>query len=320
MIKTFLILIGLLFSINSVFAQLIINELSSKNDEFLKSSDGEYHDWLELYNSSDSELSLSGLYLTDDMDELDMWKFSIESVPAKSFLVVFCSDKDDVIGGEVHTNFKLTSKGETVYLTDGVSILDSMKFGIINEDYSYGRIDEISDIKTHLAIPTPYKPNRNSGTILSSDESGFYKDEFELEFTVAEGAKIYYTTNGDDPTAESEIYKSKIEIKDEYEEYEYLNLPTAAPDSVNCRMNFHIPESEIPRCKVISYCVIDVEGKRSKVYRQSFFFHNNHSLPVASIITDNRNLFSQDSGIFVPALFTNMSNFFSFVIKFFILL
>jgi len=298
--RIFLIISALLFSQQVAFTQLIINELSSKNDEFLVSADGEYHDWIELYNSSDSELSLSGLYLTDDIDEPGMWEFNVKSVPAESFLVLFCSDKDDVIGGEAHTNFKLTSKGETVYLTDGTSILDSMEFGTINEDYSYGRLDESSDIKTHLAIPTPNKTNRNSGTILPSKESGFYKSEFELEFTVAEGAKIYYTTNGDDPTAESEIYKSKIEIKDEYEEYEYLNLPTAAPDSVNCRMNFHIPESEIPRCKVISYCVIDSHGKRSKVYRQSFFFHNNHSLPVASIITDNRNLFSQDSGIFVP--------------------
>ncbi len=302
MIKTFLILIGLLFSINSVFAQLIINELSSKNDEFLESVDVEYHDWIELYNSSDTELSLSGLFLTDDIDELDMWEFTLESVPAKSFVVVFCSDKDEVIGGEAHTNFKLTSKGETIYLTDGASVLDSMKFGVINEDYSYGRLDEISEIKTHLAIPTPYKTNRNSGTILPSKESGFYKSEFELELLVAEGQKIYYTTNGDDPTAESELYQNKVDMKDEYEEYEYLNLPTAAPDSVNCRMNFHVPESEIPRCRVISYCVIDDEGNKSKVYRQSFFFHSKHSLPVASIITDNRNLFSQDSGIFVPGV------------------
>jgi hypothetical protein len=264
------------------------------------SIDGEYHDWIELYNSSDSELSLSGMYLTDDIDKLDMWEFNLKSVPAKSFLVVFCSDKDDVIGGEAHTNFKLTSKGETVYLTNGVDILDSMDFGVINEDYTYGRLEEGSEIKTYLAIPTPYKTNRNSGTVVSSKESGFYKDEFELELLAADGQEIYYTTNGDDPTIESELYQNKVDIKNEYDEFEYLNLPTAAPDSVNCRMNFHVPESEIPRCRIISYCVIDEEGNSSKVYRKSFFFHNKHSLPIASIITDNRNLFSQDSGIFVP--------------------
>jgi hypothetical protein len=300
MTRLTILIASLMLIYTPALTQIIINELSSKNDEYLKSSDGEFHDWVELYNSSSLETSLKDYYLSDDIEELDKWRFPNISIPSNEYLIIFCSDKDNIIDGELHTNFKLTSDGETIYLTNGQSILDSMKFGKINEDYSYGRLEESSNVKTNLAIPTPGRSNRISGTIIPSKESGFYQNEFDLELKTAEGLKIYYTTNGDDPTIESQQYVGKIEIKDEYDEYEYLSYPTAAPDSVNCRMNFYIPETDIPRCSIISYCVIDDVGNRSKIYRQSFFFHNNHSLPIASIITDNRNLFSQDSGIFVP--------------------
>ncbi len=302
MIKITVLLLGLVFTFNAVYAELTINELSSDNDEFLESTDGEYHDWIELYNSSDSELSLSGLYLTDDIDELDMWEFTLESVPAKSFVIVFCSDKDDVIGGEAHTNFKLTSKGETVYLTDGTSVLDSMKYGVINEDYSYGRLEEESEIKTNLTYPTPGESNSLSGTIIASRESGYYLADFDLELTAAEGVYIYYTTNGNVPTEDSELYSQSVRIADEYEEYEYLDTPTTPGEESDCAYTWKPVTEEVPRCRVISYRVKNKDGSWGRTHSKTFFFQNIHDMPVVSIITDNMGLFSQDTGIYVPGI------------------
>jgi len=297
-----ILFVSLIFAFNITSAELTINELSSKNDEYVVSIDGEYHDWIEFYNSSDSELSLSGLYLTDDIDELDMWEFLIESVPAKSFLVVFCSDKDDVIGGEAHTNFKLSSDGETVYLTDGTSILDSMEFGTINEDYSYGRLDEESKIKTNLTYPTPFKSNSLSGTIIADRESGYYLSDFDLELIAADGAEIYYTTNGDVPTDDSELYSESVRIADEYEEYEYLDTPTTPGEVSDCAYSWKPVTEEVPRCRVISYRAKNEDGSWGRTHSKSFFFQNNHNLPVVSIVTDNMCLFSQDTGIYVPGI------------------
>ncbi len=297
-----LILILLLMFSYISYSQLQINEICSDNEELFQASNGEFYDWIEIYNNSENNILLSNYYLSDDEKELDKWKFAHKVLQSNRYILVFASDLDEPVAGEQHSNFKLSSKGETLYLSDGTNIIDRVEFGIINEDYTYGRLEESSEIHTNLAMPTPGESNRNSGTIIADNESGYYASGFVLNLIAAAGQKIYYTTNGDDPTTESLEYKSEIEIKDEYEDYEYLNIPTTGPDSTNCRVKWYVPKEEIPRCKVISYCTIDNDGKRSKVYRNSFFFHSNHNLPVVSIITDNYNLFSQDSGLFVPGV------------------
>jgi len=281
-------------------AQLQINEICSDNDELLQSANGNYYDWIEIYNNSDEAIQLSNYYLSDDKHELDMWNFDSAVLGAGEYLIVFASDDDVINPNEQHTNFNISSSGETIYLSDGKTLIDRLKFGKINEDYTYGRLEESSELHTHLARPTPGESNSLSGTIIANRESGYYVSEFDLHLTAAAGQKIYYTTNGDDPTTESLEYTGPIEIEDEYEYYKYLDVPTTPPDSAKCTISWNQPKDDIPRCKVISYCVFDSNGTSNRVYRNSFFFHNNHELPVISIITNNQNLFSQDSGLFVP--------------------
>ena len=162
-------------------AQLQINELCSDNDELLQSTNGQYYDWIEIYNNSDSPVQLSNYSLTDDKDELDMWNFDSAILGVGEYVIVFASDDDVVIPNEQHANFKISSSGETLYITDGQKIIDKVKFGKINEDYTYGRIEENSDLHTNLAKPTPGESNRNSGTIIANRESGYYASEFELK-------------------------------------------------------------------------------------------------------------------------------------------
>ncbi|MER3330211.1 MAG: CotH kinase family protein, partial [Candidatus Kapaibacterium sp.] len=289
-------------------AQLQINEICSDNDELLQSANGEYYDWIEIYNNSDEPIQLSNYFLSDDKDELDQWNFDSALLGGGEYLIVFASDDDVVNPNEQHTNFKLSSKGESVYLTDGHKIIDRLKFGKVNEDYTYGRLEESSELHTHLAKPTPGESNRNSGTIIANRESGYYVSEFDLQLTAAAGQKIYYTTNGDDPTTESLEYTGEIEIRDNYDEYEYLDVPTTPLDSLNCKLEWIKPEKNIPRCKVISYCVINLKGEKGRVYRNSYFFNDKHKLPVVSIITDNMSLFSQDTGIYVTGNLFDANN------------
>ena len=64
-----------LFLINSCFAALKINEFLAANDTINQDPQGEYDDWIELYNSSTETIDLSGYYLTDDLDDLTQWSF-----------------------------------------------------------------------------------------------------------------------------------------------------------------------------------------------------------------------------------------------------
>ena len=47
---------------------LFINELMAKNDSYIEDDKGKFSDWLEIYNSSNTDVNIGGYYLTDDMD------------------------------------------------------------------------------------------------------------------------------------------------------------------------------------------------------------------------------------------------------------
>lgn len=284
------------------YAQLQINEICSDNDGLLQSANGNYYDWIEIYNNSDEAIQLSNYYLSDDKHELDMWNFDSAVLGAGEYLIVFASDDDVINPNEQHTNFNISSSGETIYLSDGKTLIDRLKFGKVNEDYTYGRLEESSELHTHLARPTPGESNSLSGTIIANRESGYYVSEFDLHLTAAAGQKIYYTTNGDDPTTESLEYTGPIEIEDEYEYYKYLDVPTTPVDTSGCYFAWKKVEKEISRCKVISFRVLNEKGELGKVYNKSYFFNNPHDFPVVSIITDNQNLFNYETGIYVPGI------------------
>lgn len=288
-----------MFICNFAIAQLQINEVCSDNDALFPAANGNYYDWLEIYNSSDLPIQLSDYYLSDDDSKLEKWNFNPEILQPKSYVIVFASDLKNT-PEQQHANFKLSSKGESIYLSNSNGLIDSMSFGAINEDYSYGRLEESSSIKTHLAIPTPGTSNSESGTVTNNYESGFYDSGIDLKLSAANGHKIYYTTNGDDPTLESKIYDGKIRIKDEYEVYEYLNEPTTPLGEFACKYEWKLPKAEIPRCQVVSYRTFDLDNNAGKVYRKTYFLAKNHTIPVTSIVMDNMSLFHQDTGIYVP--------------------
>ena len=137
--------------------QLVINELLAINNTINEDDEGDYDDWIEIYNPTDYDISLTGLYLTDDIGQLNKWRFSGSSsiLPSKDYLLVWCDDSDANDGG-LHTNFKLDSDGEEIAIvkSDGATIIDYISFGVQLADQSYGRIPDGSE---HWSIisPTP---------------------------------------------------------------------------------------------------------------------------------------------------------------------
>ena len=101
---------GMLLGAESVQADrgVRINEYMSRNKSILYDVSGEYHDWIELYNFSDKPIVLDGYTLTDNKDALSKWQFPAgTTLDAGKCLVVFCSGKNAVIDGEIHTSFRL---------------------------------------------------------------------------------------------------------------------------------------------------------------------------------------------------------------------
>ena len=122
---------------------VVINELMAVNTKSIADPQGQYEDWLELHNLSDNTVNLTGMYLTDKIDNLKKWAFPKDtSIPAHGYLLVWL-DEDGKAKAGLHANFKLARNGETVMLVDtdarGNQVLDTVAFEKQEKDVALGR-------------------------------------------------------------------------------------------------------------------------------------------------------------------------------------
>jgi hypothetical protein len=118
--------------------QVVINELMASNSATAVDNYGESDDWIELYNTTSTPLSVSGLYLSDDPLYLNMWQIPAGTfIDANDYLIIWADDDTSQYG--LHTNFKLSSNGETLVFSNGTAFFDDVTFGIQSTDVSYAR-------------------------------------------------------------------------------------------------------------------------------------------------------------------------------------
>ena len=118
--------------------EIVINELMANNQSVVADQDGEYDDWIELYNTSSYDVSTGGLHLSDDHLNLLKWPIPNLVIPPDNYLIIW-ADSDSEQDG-LHANFKLSSGGEALYLSyDSTTILDDLIFFNQTIDLAYGR-------------------------------------------------------------------------------------------------------------------------------------------------------------------------------------
>ena len=157
----------------SEYFGLKINEFLASNNAINVDEYGEYDDWLELYNSSENIINLSGLFLSDDGDNLSKWSFPQDSafLLPNEHLLIWCDD--DTSQGNYHTNFKISAAGETLYLVlpYDFTILDQISFDMQASDISFGRESDGGVIWTDM---TPTPGSSNSDLELVSFQPSYY--------------------------------------------------------------------------------------------------------------------------------------------------
>lgn len=144
--------------------EVVINEFLAGNDTGLTDENGDYEDWLELYNAGTKAVSLAGYYLTDRLDEPNHWALPDTTMQAGAFLLIWADDDEE--DGPLHTNFKLSKDGESVGLfqdIDGTFIaMDTLRFGPQTDDISYGRRPDGGSEWVFYNPPTPGATNSSS--------------------------------------------------------------------------------------------------------------------------------------------------------------
>ncbi len=146
---------------------VVVNEIMASNQAAVADQDGEFEDWIELYNNSTDAVDLSGWHLTDNYTNLSKWTFPEgTSIPGTGYLIVW-ADEDGSQAG-LHANFKLSAGGESLYLLDpDLRIGQELVFGSQTTDMGYARVPNgIGDfvIQTHT-----FNANNENGVNATSD-------------------------------------------------------------------------------------------------------------------------------------------------------
>ena len=58
------------FSLSALAQDLAINEVMASNDNVIADADGDYEDWIEIYNYGTTPINLDGFGLSDDNTDL----------------------------------------------------------------------------------------------------------------------------------------------------------------------------------------------------------------------------------------------------------
>ncbi|MHC4515320.1 MAG: CotH kinase family protein [Planctomycetota bacterium] len=139
---------------------LRINEFMARNATTVKDEANDFDDWVEIYNSTNASINVSGMYLSDDPRNPKKWQFPAnQSIPAQGTLLVWCDREANE--GPLHASFKLDGDGEWVGLfdTDGTTLIDDFGFGAQQTDISTGRLFDGGAPWVTLLAPTPKQPN-----------------------------------------------------------------------------------------------------------------------------------------------------------------
>ena len=137
---------------------LTINEIVSENQAAGKDPQGDYDDYIEIANTSDSEVDLSGKFLTDSKKNPRKWRFPKGTKIAAGGRLVVWADEDGKAKEGLHANFKLAKGGETIQLIDsdkaGNLILDEVEFAKLGPDSAFRRLpDGKGDFSEGAASP-----------------------------------------------------------------------------------------------------------------------------------------------------------------------
>lgn len=120
---------------------LVINEFMASNSTAVTDNNGEYDDWIELYNADNVDIQLSNYYLSDNSENPNKWQLPNITIAPDDYLLIWADE--DGSQGDTHANFKLQKSGEQIGIYDNednnFAPLDYIEYGTQNTDISFGR-------------------------------------------------------------------------------------------------------------------------------------------------------------------------------------
>lgn len=296
-----IILICGLVIISRRHPKIVINEVCTSNIRCCEDENGNYPDWIELYNVSEEPVDISGYSLTKKSD------------PKKEKYTV--PDGTTVAAGAFYLiapGFFMSSEGCNLYLYDKGNIhMDHVKVPKLFRDSTYARSED-GGSDWSVRQPTPGFENAEGrpmpvltdGKVTASHTPGFYHEPFDLELTTAGwGNSIYYTLDGSDPKDGGILYQEPIRIVDRsFEENMYSAIEDVSLFYINGETS--LPKQAVDKCTTVRAVSKDPLGRFTDTFTFSYFVGFDQKtgyddITVVSAVADPDDLFSHDNGILV---------------------
>ena len=255
---------------------LVINEVVASNSKVFSDGFGEYDDWIEIYNTTDSSIELAGMFLTDDPEFPTKHEFELSdnywtTIKSKGYLLLWIDN--DPEQGKRRISFSMNRKGGYIALYNrDTTLIDEIYYGAQKTNQSIGRIQVDQSELAIFSQPTPNEKNEN-GLRLNSIEilveislpSGLYDESQEIKLSSSTSGAIHYTMDGSEPRGKSKIYEGPIRI-----------------DSSTVLRTRLIQEGFLPNA----------------VSSRSYLINEKSTLSVVSLIIDPKDLWRKKKGIY----------------------
>lgn len=263
-----------------VHGDLVISEIVGYNTNFssVYNQRGKLYDWIELQNVSDHPVQMEEYFLSDDADEPEKTRLGKRYLAPGEHALVYCSG-DSSLGSSAycHADFRLHT-GETVYLRhERTGLSDSVRLPLIPGEGSYGRMDGEASF-FYFEKRSPGEDNGEGYRLISRSPApdlpqGIYEDAEGLSVSLEGQGEIRYTLDGSVPTRESLLFTEPISV-----------------DKTTVIRAVAFEEGRLP-----SFCV-----------SLSYIVNEGHSLPVVSVVCDERgfsnvNTYFSSQDMFVSA-------------------
>lgn len=191
---------------------LLFNEICVANIDQIIDYSNNYGSWAELYNPTDTPISLDVFYISDDAQELNKHRLvGYGTIAPNQYVCVFFDHNalDGTYGSDANkqVRFKLNRQGGTLYLSkDGNEVYQTIVYPKSIARCSYARIDAEGEEWMYCGQPTPSEANSGHFATEALDmpevdvDSKLFTEPFVVQVAIPEGTTLRYTTDGCTPT------------------------------------------------------------------------------------------------------------------------